>query len=317
MRTEIIAAAVALQFVSGAVWAHGESARGSGGSTLNAIGAETSAGLSWSLRYDRRAYEQFTDQQLLDFRRLQGQDVHQHAREQSLFLGLSWGFHEDADLSFLLPFNRFTRFKDNSDDFAIANDTISVTDVSQGLGDLLVLGRYRFWRGGDAQLAAIAGIKLPTGDIRQRTNAGDIVGTHNQPGSGSVDFQLGLAYTTHLFQEAVGLTADVLTRINTQGAGEFRSGNSAQADLSLSFMPHERLVPIVELNFITQERDIERDQIKQNSGVTSLFLAFGAKWSIVDAHTVFAVASLPLWQDLPGIQNKERDRLGVGYGYHW
>lgn len=299
---------------SSLAWPHGESVRGAGGATLNTVGAEIAEGSSVSIRYDRRAYRQFSDQQLLDFRRVQGEDVHQHAKEESVFLSYTVGFSEDWDLSFLLPYNRFSNFKDNGDASAAANNTLSVTDVSKGLGDLLILGRRRVWQAGDHTVAGLFGLKLPTGDIRQKTNAGEIVGTHNQPGSGSVDFQLGAAYTGHFLEERFGISADVLSRVNTQGAGNFRSGNSLQADVAFSHKPHSSLVPIAELNFLTQQRDIENNQIKTNSGVSSLFLSLGARMSVSRDGSAFVSVGLPLWQRLPGIQTKEKTRFGVGYG---
>ena len=111
-------------------WAHGESVRGSGGSTLNTVGGETSEGISASVRYDQRDFARFSDQELLDFRRVQSEDVHQHEREQSVFLSVAAGITEDWDLYLQLPFKRFSNFRDNGDDFAVSNDTISATDVS-------------------------------------------------------------------------------------------------------------------------------------------------------------------------------------------
>jgi hypothetical protein len=180
------------------------------------------------------------------------------------------------------------------------------------------MGKYRFWQRADHNLAALLGVKLPTGNIRQRTNAGDIVGTHSQPGSGSIDFQLGAAYTGHFLGESLGVSADAIARINSEGAGEFRRGNSLQADIAFSYRPHSALVPVVELNFITQQRDMEDNEVKRNRGVSSLFLSIGANLAIGDdhnyAHSLFAYYSLSLWQDLPGIQNEEDYRFGFGYG---
>lgn len=295
-------------------WPHGESVRGAGGATLNTVGAEIVEGAAVSLRYDLRRYRQFTDRQLLDFRRTQGEDVHQHAKEEGVFIAYTVGMTEQWDLSFLLPYNRFSNFKDNSDAYALANDAISTTSRSQGLGDLLILGRRRLWQSGEHSTAALFGVKLPTGDIRQKTDNGDLVGTHNQPASGSIDFQLGAAYTGHFAGERFGVSADAIARFNTEGAGNFRSGNSLQADIAFSYKPHGLFVPIAELNFLSQQRDIENNEIKKNSGVTSLFLSLGARMSVTASGGAFVSIGLPLWQRLPGIQTKERARFGIGYG---
>lgn len=297
---------------AGASWAHGESVRGLGGVGNNTIGGEVAAGYAFGLRYDRRSFALFPDQRLLDFQRMQREDVHQHAREESLFVSVSAGIGDTWDLSVQLPANRFTGFKDNGDQFALKNDTLSITDTSQGLGDLLLLGRFQAFKAGDQHLAVLGGIKLPTGNYRQRTNEGDIVGTHNQPGSGSVDFQLGLAYTGHL-RDVVGISADAIARVNTEGAGNFRSGNSIQADLAVGLWPHAVAVPFIELNSIFQERDIEEDSVKNNSGVSSLFVSPGARMTVARGHVLFTTVSFPVWQHFPGIQNTEQFRVSVGY----
>lgn len=293
-------------------WAHGDPVRSFGAVGNYTTGGEVSEGVGFSIRFDRRAYELFTDQQLLAFR-AQGEDVHQHALEDTASLNFSIGLNKDWDLGITLPWARFTGFKDNGDDFAIANNTISETDVSQGLGDLVALARYRFWQKDDHHLAALMGLKLPTGNYRRRTNAGDLVGTHNQPGSGSIDFQFGAAYTGH-FQDLLAVSADLIARVNTEGAGEFRSGNSILADLAIGYKPHSAFVPFIEFNSIFQQRDIEFDEVKKNSGVSSLFMAPGFRLTLARVHTFFASYSFPLWQDLPGIQNEEKYRIAAGYG---
>ena len=295
-------------------WAHGEPVRGIGAATINTVGAEISSGVGVGIRYDRRAYKLFTDAELLQFQQA-GEDVHQHAVEETIFLGASFGITPNIDLSVQLPLGRFSNFKDNSDSFALANNTISATDVSQGVGDLLVMGRYRFFQREDQNIAAIAGIKLPSGNTRQRTNAGDIVGTHNQPGSGSTDFIFGFGYSAHYFSDMIGVSADALARINTDGANEFRSGNSVLLNLALSYQPHNRLVPILEFNFITQDRDNENSAVKRNSGVTSLFITLGSRLKITENNSVLAAFAFPAIQNLPGIQNKEAYRINVGWSY--
>jgi len=295
-------------------WAHGEPVRGIGAATINTIGAEISSGIGVGIRYDRRAYKLFNNVELLQFQQA-GEDVHQHAVEETIFFGASFGITQNIDLSVQLPLGRFSNFKDNSDASAIANQTISVTDTSQGVGDLLVMGRYRFFHREDQNIAAILGIKLPSGNTRQRTNFGEIVGTHNQPGSGSTDFIFGLGYTAHYFRDMLGVSADALARINTDGANKFRSGNSVLLNLALNYKPHNRLVPILEFNFITQDRDNENNAVKRNSGVTSLFITLGSRLKITANNTVLVAFSFPAIQNLPGIQNKEAYRINVGWSY--
>lgn len=312
MRCLLLAALVTSTLGSGRVRAHGESVRGVGGVGINTTGGEIVRGFGLSARYDLRQYSLFSDSELMDWQRF-GENVHQHAREQTLLLGFSAAWGERWDLTFLLQANRFSNFTDNGDGYALANRTLSRTDVSQGLGDMLTVGRVRLLARKDHHLAAIGGVKLPTGNVRQRTNQGEIVGTHNQPGSGSVDFQLGLAYTAHL-ADRIGITANAIARINTQGAGQFRSGNSIQADLAIGYRPHAVFVPSMELNAIFQQQDIERDEVKRNSGIMSVFVTPAVRVRLGRRHALSAGFSYPLWQKFRGISNDEMFRVSVGYG---
>ncbi len=291
---------------------HGESVRGVGGVGVNTIGGEVAEGVAVSLRYDLRSYGLFTEQELLAFQR-QGENVHQHAREHTALLGVTVPLAPRWDLSVLLQANRFEDFLDNGDRYALANNALSRTDVSQGLGDLLLFGRYQLLHVGEHHLAALLGLKLPTGDIRQRTNQGDLVGTHNQPGSGSADFQFGAAYSGRFLGRLL-VSADVLARVNTEGAGSFRSGNSLQADVAFGVSLGRFLVPSVELNAFFQERDIEQDAVKTNSGVSSLFITPGVRLAF-GAHSFFVAGSLPLWQSFQGVSNNEQFRVSAGYAF--
>lgn len=291
---------------------HGESVRGVGGVGINTTGGQIVRGFGLSARYDLRQYSLFSDSELAAWQQ-QGENVHQHAREQVLLLGFSAAWRERWDLTFLLQANRFSNFTDNGDGYALETGKLSRTAVSQGLGDMLVVGRVRLLARKDHHLAAIGGLKLPTGNVRQRTDQGEIVGTHNQPGSGSVDFQLGLGYTAHL-ADRIGITADAIARINTQGANQFRSGNSIQADLAIGYRPHAVFVPSIELNAFFQQQDIERDEVKRNSGIASVFITPAMRVRIGRRHALSAGFSYPLWQKFPGISNDEAFRVSVGYG---
>lgn len=212
----------------------------------------------------------------------------------------------------LLQANRFENFTDNGDAYALASGRLSRTTISQGLGDLLLMGRYMFFHVSEQHFSVIGGLKLPTGDVRQRTNQGDLVGTHNQPGSGSVDFQLGVAYAGE-FGKYLFVTADALVRVNTEGAGSFRSGNSIQADLAVGTRLWV-LFPSVELNGFFQQQDIENNEIKKNSGVYSVFVTPALRASF-GHHSLFAAVSLPMVQafERSVISNVEQFRVSAGY----
>lgn len=308
------------------VYAHGESIRGGGGGSINAVGAAVLDEKVVSLRWDARRYETFTDQQLIDFR-AQGEDVHMHSSEDAYFLSFGFPINDDMDISFMFQYNNFKGFKDNGDQFAgdcfsatpaVAGNSgtancISTTDESPGIGDMLITSRYRFYNDGDSQWASVFGVILPTGKITNKTDNGEILGTHNQPGSGALTFQGGLAFSGHL-TEGVAIDANVIYRFGTQGAKQFRSGNSWQLDVAASFAHHSSVIPVIELNGIFFDQDIENDEIKKNSGGDVIYLSPGINIKINDKQGVYTNVSFPIYQELAGISNDEKYRWSMGWG---
>ncbi|HEB72721.1 MAG TPA: transporter [Nitrospirae bacterium] len=303
------------------LFAHGESIRGGIGS-INAIGAAILEQRTMDLRWDGRRYTTFSNRKMADFKK-NGEDVHQHKSEDSYFLSLGFPIFKNMDINLQLQYNDFKGFKDNGDDFANAcfasaapdfpSSCVSPTSDSPGLGDMLVTGRYRFYKTEKSQFASIFGVILPSGTITNRTDNGEIIGTHNQPGYGGVTFQGGLAYTGHI-SEGIALDTDLIYRFSTQGAKQFRTGNSTQFDLAISYGHHLKIVPVLEINAIFFDQDIENDKIKKNSGGDVVYISPGVKVNISHAQNVYANYSYPAYQKLGGISNDEKGRFSIGWG---
>ncbi len=306
--------------------AHGESIRGGGSGSINTVGAAILEEKVIGLRWDARRYETFSDQELVNFK-AQDEDVHMHSSEDAYFLSFGFPVNEDMDISLMFQYNNFKGFKDNGDANANAcfgvddegknatnlnTSCISPTAESPGIGDMLVTGRYRFFNDGDNQWASVFGVILPTGKITNKTDGGEIIGTHNQPGSGAITFQGGVAYSGHL-TEKVAIDADVIYRFGTQGAKQFRSGNSWQLDIAASFAHHGSIVPVIELNGIFFDQDIENDEIKKNSGGDVVYLSPGISVKINEKQGVYANVSYPIYQELTGISNDEKFRWSMGW----
>ncbi|HHM06178.1 MAG TPA: transporter [Gammaproteobacteria bacterium] len=320
-----IAGGAVLLVVSTSVFAHGESLRGGGSGSINTVGASILEEKVIGLRWDARRYETFSDQQLIDFK-ADGEDVHMHSSEDAYFLTYGFPVNEDMDISLMWQYNNFKGFKDNGDDFAndcfaknppVKGDPssakcISPTKESPGFGDMLITGRYRFFNDGDNQWASVFGVILPTGKITNRTDNGEIIGTHNQPGSGAITFQGGIAFSGHL-TESIALDADVIYRFGTQGAKQFRPGNSLQADVAAAFAHHSSIVPVIELNAIFFDQDIENDEIKKNSGGDVVYLSPGINYKISKRQGIYANFSYPVYQELGGISNDEKYRWSLGW----
>ena len=315
-----------LALSSSVVMAHGESIRGGGGGSINAVGAEILDKKVVGVRWDARRYDTFSDAEMVQFRK-DGEDVHMHSSEDAYFISFGFPVNEDMDINILAQYNNFKGFKDNGDDFAsncfaskdLQNDSdselakcLSPTKASPGIGDTSVTGRYRFYSSDETQIASLFGIIIPTGTVTNRTDNGEIIGTHNQPGSGAISFQGGLAYSGHAFG-IVDVAADVLVRTNTQGAKQFRTGRSMQADIAFS-RTIGKFTPVIELNYIKFLKDIENDEVKKNSGGQSIAISPGISYGATKDISVYANYS-KVFNDLGGISNDELYRFSTGISY--
>jgi hypothetical protein len=149
----------------------------------------------------------------------------------------TWGFHRDFDLTVLMPVV--------TNHFAMSNANGNSVNGGTGLGDAMVLVKYRFYRRdserGTTQASVTVGPKLPTG----RTDLGDASGKRLpaslQPGSGSTDFFVAANWTyTGLFHLR-RLVADegFHSLLRSQGTQKSRLGSDVESRFWISYRPYE------------------------------------------------------------------------------
>jgi hypothetical protein len=146
----------------------------------------------------------------------------------------TWGFRHDFDLTVLVPVvtNHF--------------ETPGIpTAAGTGLGDTMVLVKYRFYRRdsprGTTQASFTLGPKIPTG----RTNLNDETGARLpaslQPGSGSTDLFLAANWTyTGLFNlRRLVADEEFHSLLRSQGTQQARLGDDFESRFWLSYRPYE------------------------------------------------------------------------------
>jgi hypothetical protein len=145
----------------------------------------------------------------------------------------TWGFRRDFDLTVLIPIvtNHF--------------DTASTAAGGTGLGDVMVLVKYRFYRRdserGTTQASVTFGPKLPTGRTDLSATNGNLLPAGLQPGSGSTDLYLAANWTyTGLFNvRRLVADEDFHFFLRSQGTQATRLGNDLESRFWLSYRPYE------------------------------------------------------------------------------
>jgi len=149
----------------------------------------------------------------------------------------TWGFHRDFDLAVLVPVV--------TNHFEIPNAIGNPVSDGAGLGDAMVLVKYRFYRRdskrGTTQASVTLGPKVPTGrtDLADRDRIRLPAGL--QPGSGSTDFFVAVnwTYTGFFLVRRLVADEDFHSLLRSQGTQKTRLGSDFESRFWLSYRPYE------------------------------------------------------------------------------
>jgi len=149
-------------------------------------------------------------------------------------INFTWGFYKNFDFTLILP---------------IVTNHFSPPGAPQvggtGLGDLLILAKYRFYRRdsprGTTQASIALGPKLPTGSTGLTGRDGRRLPAGLQPGSGSTDMFLSANWTyTGLFNvRRLVADEDFHSLVRSEGSQSTRLGSDLDSRFWLSYRPYE------------------------------------------------------------------------------
>jgi hypothetical protein len=350
--------ALALALSCGAASAHhpGSTANSGGAGPINTLSATTleQGRFAASVTYEMIKIDAFSDAELAAY---SGADQHVHGMDRILApaLGLAYGVTNDLMVSFRLPYVKRSDIREAAhhheehghgghEEEDEQGEVVARGD-SAGIGDLTVLGQYRFLanRASGTELAAIAGFKAPTGRTGVRDQHGEEFEAEFQPGSGAWDGLFGLAATQRF--GAVSLDAHVLYILTGEGTLDTDLGDRLHYGVALSYRifggarmggpmyagahshshpkggsaPHHHEEPtagpaldlVLELNGEWSDNQEIAGVTDPNSGGHTLYVSPGARLSM-GAWSGFASLGIPIVNNLDGIQAEPDWRLLTG-----
>lgn len=222
---------------------------------------------------------------------------------------------------------------DEDEEDEVAPATVESVPSAQGIGDATLYGQYRFLHdeAHDRQVSFITGLKMPTGRTDVRIPGGALLASHHQPGSGSWDPLVGLAFTQGLGRWS--LDANLLYTFATDGTAGSNLGDVFNYNAAVSYRllgahelehsagdshdhsAHEHpttLDLILEANGDWRGEAIEGGTVDRNTGGNLVFLSGGTR--LAWGHSWAATLSLgaPVIENLNGIQSEPTLRLLFG-----
>lgn len=230
----------------------------------------------------------YSDAELIDFA---SNHVHAHSSDHMTTAALiaSYGVTDDLSVGVRLPYawRADIRAGHHSHSGGGVQNTAESHGSVQGLGDLSVLSEYRFFHDEDsgARWALLAGLKMPTGATDERDSEGERFDTEHQPGSGSWDPLLGVAFSKDVGRGSV--SASVLYQLATQGSQDTDLGDLVQYGIAYSHRlgaatedePRSAWDAVIELNGEWQDKQEIAGETAEHTGGSVLYASPGLRYT--------------------------------------
>ena len=198
--------------------------------------------------------------------------------------------------------------------------------TSSGLGDLSLVGVYRFYRRdvprSTTQFSIIGGVKAPTGSTSQSDGDALLLPGNSrrrlprplQPGSGSWDGIVGIAGFQNL--DRLSFYGSLQGKINSED-DSFRFGHNLHYDFTVDYVTREErnLFFVLEFNGISTGRNEMNGRTVRNSGGHTLFISPGIEYLPLPNMILESSVQIPIVQDLNGRQPEKRVSVLVGLRY--
>jgi hypothetical protein len=301
---------------------------------------------SVGLEVTRVRAKPFSDEELAGYA---GRHIHAHSADSltSTSIGLGYGVTNDFTIGLRLPYihRDNVRAGHHSHTGDVATNAVEAHGDSRGIGDSSVIGKYRFLNDSisNQEAALLVGLEVPTGTTNRRNLQGARFETEHQPGSGSWDPLVGLAYTKRIGK--MSFDTSVLYKIATRGAQAADLGDQFFYNAAVSYRlkdavgeqaePHhhhdhsreqkhhhhsEVTEPfgsmnvdlVLELNGEWQEKQKLAGVVDNNSGGNALYLSPGLRLSSTSNWTANLSLGIPIAQNLNGAHPESDWRMTVG-----
>ena len=231
----------------------------------------------------------------------QGRDAHDRKNDISNSIFFGYGITDALSINVQVPYVE-RRFKEVHEEEFLGED-----EKSNGHGDSILLGKYKFY---DKKfgIAAIFGFKVPTGAIDKRNKAGEKFEPELQPGTGSLDYMLGISANKKI-NHLIILDGTVLYHLKTEGTQNYEFGDIVRVTTGVTLnvadgekKPTLNLISEVISQFANKDK--QDGETIRDSGGTTIFIAPGISSQLTKNLKTTLSAPVPVYQALGGIHQE-------------
>jgi outer membrane putative beta-barrel porin/alpha-amylase len=277
---------------------------------LDVLDGETLYEDGWLLT---AGYEVRTRRGLLDGADRVGDPLHREELTQAAVVSAHYGILNTVQVGAILPYvSHVLRLDDPAGPDRLA---------SEGLGDITLYGKWRYYRWDDVgkamNFSILAGLELPTGSDDAR-DKGVFLPADLQPGSASWDPFFGTAVTYEPGRWR--FNALVLYKRVGEGTHEYKQGDQFVAELGagnrfwLEPYPGPFMRADVVLRYRHEGADGQGGRTVSDTGGD--LLTAGVNWAFRPRPTLDVQVSVevPLYEDVRGVQLKNQIAVFVAFG---
>lgn len=281
-----------------------------GGGPITTVSGSGAAPGSWlaDLEAEYVRFDPYSERELLRFAAAD-RDVHSVDSIETYTAGLAAGVTPDLSLHVSLPYviRRDIAASEPPDEVSHHGD-------SEGLGDASVHAHYSLVRfvEGDVQLSLTAGLKVPTGETREKDAHGQRFEAEFQPGSGSWDPYVGLSASAG--PHALTVHGNVAYTLVTEGTQDTDLGDRLTCNAAAVYhlvrpLPADLML---EVNGVWQAQKTVEGSRDPDSGGHLILLSPGLRLLLGQRWSAYASWGLPVVQNLRGDQGEATFRVVVG-----
>jgi len=228
---------------------------------------------------------------------------------------VDYTFDKDWAVNVSLPYAKKTHIHTEEDEMT-GEQVPESWDFSK-FGDVRAAARYRLatFEPGDHSLGTLGlnfGLKLPTGDFKQRNSDGELAERTLQPGSGTTDALLGIFYSQVLPAKNLSWFTQAQVQAPFNSRDGFKPGARLVLDAGLRYEVNDRVGLLLQANGLFRLRDSGAEADREDSGGKFFFLSPGVSVAATNDIRFYAFYQVPVYQYVNGVQLTSRPAAVLG-----